>query len=89
MLEEGRDSGEAQSIYDEVIQTKNGDIRTKNPVKLTVSYDMGWSKRSTGKVYDSLSGHGYLVGARTGKVVSMCVLNKNVAYVARTIGRKM
>ena len=37
---------------------------------------MGWSKRSTGKVYDSLSGHGYLVGARTGKVVRMGVLCK-------------
>jgi len=33
----------------------------------TVSYDMGWSKRSTGKVYDSLSGHGFLIGQKVHK----------------------
>ena len=75
-FEEGDESSEKQTIYNEIMRTKNGEMNTNNPVKLTVSYDMGWSKRSTGKVYDSLSGHGYLVGTRTGKVVRMGVLSK-------------
>ena len=27
---------------------------------IIASYDMGWNKRSTGRVYDSLSGHAWL-----------------------------
>ena len=29
----------------------------KNEVKLTVTYDMVWQKRSSGRIYDSSSGH--------------------------------
>ena len=29
---------------------------------LDVAYDMGWQKRSGGCVYDSLSGHGFIIG---------------------------
>jgi len=42
-------------------------------IGITVSYDMGWQKRSTGRVYDSISGHGYLIGCRTGKILGMQV----------------
>jgi hypothetical protein len=41
-----------------------------------VSYDTGWNKRADGRVYDRLSGHGFLVGCRSGKVVEFCVLKK-------------
>ena len=30
-------------------------------IGITVLYDMGWSKRSTGKVYDSLSVHAFIM----------------------------
>ena len=30
-------------------------------IGLTASYDMGWNKRSIGKVYDSLLGQGFLI----------------------------
>ena len=36
---------------------------------LTVSYDMGWNKRSTVTRYDSVSGHGIILGARTKKLI--------------------
>lgn len=36
-------------------------------IKLTVCFDMGWQKRSSGHRYDSLSGHAFLVGAYTKK----------------------
>ena len=36
-------------------------------IGIAVSYDMGWNKRSTSKVYDSLSGHGFIIGCLTKK----------------------
>ena len=62
----------------EFIQTKQFEKakRIITQIKLTASFDMGWQKRATGRVYDSLSGHGYMVGCSTGKVISMGVLCK-------------
>ena len=47
-----------------------------NHTGLTMSYDMGWSKRSSGHRYDSLSGHGFLVGAHSRKIVLAQVTSK-------------
>ena len=46
------------------------------PVSIAVSYDMGWQKRSSGNRYDSMSGHGVLVGCRTKKVIDVIVFSK-------------
>ena len=45
-------------------------------VKLTVMYDMGWNKRSSGHRYDSRSAHAMLVGGHTRKVIGMKVMSK-------------
>ena len=45
-------------------------------VGIEVSYDMGWNKRSTGRVYDSLSGHAFMIGCRTVNVIDMGVSKK-------------
>ena len=45
-------------------------------VGIAVSYDMGWQKRVTGRFYDSLSGHGFVIGCRTKCVIGMGVLKK-------------
>ena len=45
-------------------------------VGLDVSYDMGWQKRSSGHKYDSPSGHGFLVGCRTRKVIGHVIYSK-------------
>ena len=50
--------------------TKIDDLHLQNTVKLTYSYDKGWSKRAGGRIYDSASGHGYLVGVNCGKIVA-------------------
>ena len=55
--------------------------------KLTASFDVGWQKRSTGRVYDSLSGHGYMIGCSGGRVISMGVLCKKCS-VCITANRK-
>ena len=52
-------------------------------IGISVSYDMGWSKRSTGRVYDSLSGHGFMIGCSTGKVVAVAVRAKKCSKCSR------
>ena len=48
--------------YKEWINKKQGE---REKVGLTVSYDMGWNKCSSGNRYDSLSGHAFIIGAYT------------------------
>ena len=43
---------------------------------LPVSFDMGWNKRATGESYDSFSGHGFMIGCRTGNIVDFLTNNK-------------
>ena len=43
--------------------------RTFSPVDLVVSADMGWQKRSSGRKYDSPSGHMFLIGSSTNKII--------------------
>ena len=45
-------------------------------VKLTVSYDMGWNKRSSGHKYDSISGHGFVLGGIHKKILNHKCLSK-------------
>ena len=40
----------------------------KPQVILTISFDMGWQKRSSGHKFDSLSGHKFVIGARSKKI---------------------
>ena len=45
-------------------------------IDISISYDMGWQRRSSGRLYDSLSGHAYFIGCRTGKVIMRGVMQK-------------
>ena len=49
-----------------------------NTVELTCSYDMVWSKRAGGRIYDSVSDHGFLVEVERGKIVGWGVKKKNI-----------
>jgi hypothetical protein len=53
--------------------------RSKYPT-IACSFDMGWQQRSSGKVYNSPSGHGLLVGARTRKPIAMVLKSKRCNY---------
>lgn len=44
--------------------------------KVFVSYDMGWQKRSSGRRYDSHSGHAAVVGVNTRKPIWLAVMSK-------------
>lgn len=45
-------------------------------IGLDVSYDMGWQKKSSGKRYDSLLGHRFLIGLHTNQIIGMIVYSK-------------
>ena len=45
-------------------------------VPLTILYDMGWNKYSSGRVFDVLSCHGYFIGCATGIVIQMGFIKK-------------
>ena len=87
------DKNNSQSS-DSIIQTLSaGDYKNLpkscTPIGLSVSYDMGWQKRSSGKNYDSLSGHGFFVGCKNGRVISKGVLKKHCAYCKKFISRNL
>ena len=48
----------------------------KKKVKLTVIYDMGWQKRSSGRIYESSSGHAFIIGRRSKGVVGIFLYYK-------------
>mgnify|MGYP003334922655 CR=1 FL=1 len=45
-------------------------------VKITASFGTGWQRRSTGNTYNSMSGHGFFIGAWTRKVLSKWIHSK-------------
>ena len=76
------DTLEGEVIISKIKNNELNEIQTMNlPLPIAVSYDMGWQKRAGGRVYDSLSGHGYFIGCRTGKVVAMGVKKSVVEHV--------
>ena len=50
--------------------------KNKNKVKLTVTYDMGCQNRSSGRRYDSSSGHAFIIGARSKGIIIMVLYSK-------------
>ena len=74
-------------IYDFENQQYDKVKHTIGNIGLTVSYDMGWQKRAGGRVYDSLSGHAYMIGCATGKVINMGVLCKKCS-TCRTFNKQ-
>ena len=62
--EEVRLSLEKKNRGNEYDDWKAGRIDASG-VPITISYDMGWNKRSSGSRYDSISGHGIAIGILT------------------------
>ena len=50
--------------------------KNNNKLKLTVTYDMGWQKRSSGRRYDSSSGHVFIIGERSKGVIVIVLYSK-------------
>ena len=54
----------------------SGKGKNKNKVKLTVPYDMGWQKRSSGSRYDSSSGHAFIICGIIKGIIGMVLYSK-------------
>lgn len=52
------------------------DAHTLEVIHIIVSYDMGWSRRSAGKAYDSSNGYGAIIGLLSGKVLEFSTRNR-------------
>ena len=64
-------------IDEEVRLTVNDENKNKKlTVVLTISFDMGWSKRSSGNIYDSISGHTLKIGNLSDKMLTAAVFSK-------------
>jgi len=58
----------------ELVKENGGTVDTDGLLPLSVSYDMGWSKR--GRAHNSLTGHGAVMGSLTGKALDFTTRNK-------------
>ena len=54
--------------------------KTINSTGLNASYDMGWSKRSSGNRFDSISGHAFLIGCMCKKVLATQIASKKCSF---------
>ena len=62
-------------LYGEKCSPSDKD-KNNNKVKLTVTEDMGWQKISSGRRYDSSSGHAFIIGARRKGIIGMVLYSK-------------
>ena len=46
-------------------------------IGLVVSYDMGWQKQASGNSYSSKSGHAFVVGMQTRRIIDCVVFSTN------------
>ena len=52
------------------------DAARGNMIHIIVSYDMGWSKRGTGRSYDSLNGYAAIIGFLSQKILDYTTRNR-------------
>jgi hypothetical protein len=83
LIEEARLSMEAAGqdehdfkIWKDSLTDKSIKLSLARMPKIHGSYDMAWQQKGSGHQYNSLSGHGSLVGRRTRKVVGLIVKSK-------------
>ena len=69
-----------QSYGEWCAQTDKGE--NNNKVKLTVTYNMGWKKKLSGRRYDSSSGHDFIIRER-----SKGIHNKEYIFISYAISR--
>lgn len=58
------------------LQEELAEVHSDSEDGLSVNFDAGWSKRGNGRSYNSCTGHGVLIGRKTGKVVGYGVKTK-------------
>lgn len=67
---------ETCTVADLIANKETFDKELGKIVNIIVSYDMGWSKRGTGKSYDSLNGYGAVIGFLSGRILDNRTRNR-------------
>ena len=62
--------------YLENRRAKNNHTLGDSSIEIVASYDMSWSIRSSGRHYDSMKGHGFLIGGIKKNIIAMGVIKK-------------
>ena len=75
-METARDEEILKTIGENKYEEFKKNTLQPTQIPLTVMYDMGWNKRSSGNKYDSISGHGFLVGGNSKKVLNYRCMSK-------------
>ena len=60
-------------------QWKEQNDKDKGKVELTVNFEMGLQKKTSGTKYDSPSGLEFMIGART-KAIIQCIVSSKMSY---------
>ena len=81
---EGKSREQIGNLIDSFFKNVKDNKLTNKYVGLDVSYDMGWQKRSSGRRYDSTSGHSFLIGLRSQKIIGFIVYSKKCKLCDRT-----
>ena len=70
--------GMRMSVVEKFFQDlKNNNCKALLTIGLDTSFDMGWQKCSSGRQYNSKSGHAFLIGMQTVKVIASVVYSKD------------
>ena len=76
------------SEYVRHFQHGSGFILNKiKKITIVASYDMDWNKCSIRRVYDSLPGHAFLIGFRSGNLLCLMYVQRNVQNAAEKSGQ--
>jgi hypothetical protein len=81
---------EASDVHDEhdfntwknALDDKSLKLSTAKMPKLHASYNMAWQQKGSGHVYNSLSGHGALIGMHSRKVIALVIKCKACSVCA-------
>lgn len=66
----------SKTVSKEIFEQYKDNKTKPSDIPLTCSYDMGWNKRSSGRKYDSISGHGFVIGTQTKKIINFRCMSK-------------
>ena len=72
---------ESSNIINENLtaEIEASELYSNGKVKLTAFFDMGWQQRQCGNKYNSNSGHAFLVGVATKKIIGLTIFCKKCA----------
>ena len=76
IVEMAKDSCDRALVEEVALSDPLDGADTSASAPLSVSYDAGWSKRGTGRSYDSNTGHGVLIGKSSRKCLDFSVRSK-------------